>query len=68
VLAKTLDNILFMRSLSFFGQPDSSNYTMQADVSDGRKSQDQIECWSDQSALQPSLVGNSNLLEIRFQP
>jgi hypothetical protein len=64
VLAKTLDNILFMRSLSFFGHPDSSNYTMQADVmTDGnRRIKSSVGLINQRYNL--SLVGNSNLLEI----
>jgi hypothetical protein len=35
-LAKTLDNPLLQRSMSFFGHPDMADYTMQADIlSDG---------------------------------
>ena len=38
VLAKTINNPLFMRTLTFFGDPYASNYTMQADVmTDGNR-------------------------------
>ena len=64
VLAKTLDNILFMRALSFFGHPDASNYTMQADVmTDGnRRIKSSVGLINQRYNL--SLVGNSNLLEL----
>ncbi|MHC4994671.1 MAG: outer membrane protein assembly factor BamB family protein [Planctomycetota bacterium] len=32
VLAKTIDNLILMRSITFIGHPDSSDYTMQADI------------------------------------
>jgi outer membrane protein assembly factor BamB len=38
VLAKTLDRVLFQRSMIFMGHPDDSGYTIQADVlSDGNR-------------------------------
>jgi outer membrane protein assembly factor BamB len=38
VLAKTLDRVLFQRSMIFMGHPDESGYTIQADVmSDGNR-------------------------------
>jgi len=38
VLAKTLDRILFMRSMIFMGHPDDTGYTIQADImSDGNR-------------------------------
>ena len=38
VLAKTIANPLFMRTLTYFGDPYASNYTMQADVmTDGNR-------------------------------
>jgi len=40
VLAKTLDRVLFMRSMVFFGHSDESDYVIQADVmSDGNRRQ-----------------------------
>jgi outer membrane protein assembly factor BamB len=40
VLAKTLDNLLFQRSVVFLGHPTESGYTLQADVmSDGDRRQ-----------------------------
>jgi len=38
VFAKTLDRLLFMRAMSFFGDPSLSDYTLEADVmSDGNR-------------------------------
>lgn len=38
VLTKTLDNVLFQRAITFIGDPNASNYTVQADVrSDGNR-------------------------------
>jgi outer membrane protein assembly factor BamB len=38
VFAKTLDNILFMRSMAFIGHPDDRDYTVAADVmTDGNR-------------------------------
>lgn len=38
VLAKTIDNPLFQRSMSFVGHPESSNYTMTVDIrTDGNR-------------------------------
>ncbi len=38
VLTKTLDRVLFQRTMTFIGTPDSNNYIMQADVmSDGNR-------------------------------
>ena len=37
-LAKTLDRVLFQRAITFFGDPNSSSYTMQADImTDGNR-------------------------------
>ncbi len=64
VLAKTLDRILFQRSMSFIGHPDSANYTLQADVmTDGnRRIKSTVGLINQRYNI--SLVGNSNLLEI----
>lgn len=64
VLAKTLDRILFQRCMSFLGHPDSSNYTIQADVmTDGnRRVKSTIGLINQRYNC--SLIGNSNLLEI----
>ncbi len=64
VLAKTLDRILFQRCTSFIGHPDSSNYTVQADVmTDGnRRVKSTIGLINQRYNC--SLIGNSNLIEI----
>jgi outer membrane protein assembly factor BamB len=64
VLAKTLDRILFQRCMSFIGHPDSSNYTIQADVmTDGnRRVKSTIGLVNQRYIL--ALIGNTNSLEI----
>ena len=64
VLAKTLDRILFQRCMSFIGHPDSSNYTIQADVmTDGnRRVKSTIGLINQRYNC--SLIGNANLIEI----
>lgn len=64
VLAKTLDNILFQRSLSFIGHPDMSNYTMEVDVlTDGNR-----RIMSSGGVIHQryiiALVGSSQILEV----
>ncbi|MCK6472278.1 MAG: PQQ-binding-like beta-propeller repeat protein [Planctomycetes bacterium] len=64
VLAKTLDNLLFQRSLSFIGHPDMSNYTMEVDVySDGNR-----RIMSSGGVIHQryiiALVGSSQILEV----
>ncbi len=64
VLSKTLDKVLFQRSLSFLGHPDLSNYTMQADVmTDGSRRIKSVVGLINQRYI-ISLVGNANLLEV----
>tara|TARA_R110002096_G_scaffold122929_3_gene266104 strand:- start:18632 stop:20911 length:2280 start_codon:yes stop_codon:yes gene_type:complete len=64
VLAKTLDNILFQRCQSFIGHPDSSNYTIQADLmTDGNRRVKSTVGLINQR-YNCSLIGNSNLLEV----
>ncbi|MDF1862576.1 MAG: PQQ-binding-like beta-propeller repeat protein [Verrucomicrobiales bacterium] len=63
-LSKTLDRVLFQRSLSFIGHPDLSNYTMQADVmTDGSRRIKSVVGLINQRYIF-SLVGNANLLEV----
>ncbi|MEM7602148.1 MAG: hypothetical protein AAF357_12120 [Verrucomicrobiota bacterium] len=63
-LAKTLDRVLFQRSLSFIGDPDLSDYTMQADVmTDGNRRIKSVVGLINQRYI-ISLVGNANLLEV----
>lgn len=64
VLSKTLDRVLFQRSLSFIGHPDLSNYTLQADVmTDGSRRIKSVIGLINQRYI-ISLVGNPNILEV----
>ncbi|MAS92153.1 MAG: hypothetical protein CMO55_03060 [Verrucomicrobiales bacterium] len=64
VLQKTLDRVLFQRSLSFIGHPDLSNYTVKADVmTDGNRRIKSVVGLINQRYI-ISLVGNSNKLEV----
>ncbi len=64
VLSKTLDRVLFQRSLSFIGHPDESNYTMQADVmTDGSRRIKSVVGLINQRYI-ISLVGNANIIEV----
>lgn len=64
VLGKTLDNILFQRSMSFIGHPDASNYTISADVmTDGNRRVKSTVGLVNQRYI-CALVGNSNILEV----
>ncbi|MEM6278481.1 MAG: PQQ-binding-like beta-propeller repeat protein [Verrucomicrobiota bacterium] len=64
VLSKTLDRVLFQRSLSFIGHPEVSNYTLQADVmTDGSRRIKSVIGLINQRYI-ISLVGNANILEV----
>lgn len=64
VLQKTLDSVLFQRSLSFIGDPKSSDYTIQADVmTDGSRRTKSVVGLINQRYI-IALVGNANILEI----
>lgn len=64
VLGKTLDRVIFQRSLTFIGSPESSNYTVQADVmTDGNRRTKSVVGLINQRYI-ISLVGNSNSIEI----
>lgn len=63
-LSKTLDRVLFQRSLSFIGHPDLTNYTMQADVmTDGSRRIKSVVGLINQRYI-ISLVGNANIIEV----
>lgn len=64
VLAKTLDNVLFQRSMVFFGTPEMKGYTLEADVmSDGnRRIQSTIGVINQRYAI--ILNGNAQELEV----
>ncbi len=64
VLAKTLDRVLFQRSLSFIGHPDLTNCTVQADLmTDGSRRVKSVVGLINQRYI-VALIGNANLLEV----
>ncbi len=64
VLAKTLDSVLFQRGLTFIGDPNAKNYTVQADVmTDGNRRIKSVVGLINQRYI-IALVGNSNVLEV----
>ncbi len=64
VLNKTLDRVIFQRSLTFIGSPESSNYTVQADVmTDGnRRIKSTVGLINQRYII--SLMGNAGKIEI----
>jgi outer membrane protein assembly factor BamB len=64
VLVKTLDNVLFQRATSFIGHPDTSNYTVEADVmTDGnRRMKSNVGVINQRYVI--ALIGNWQQLEI----
>ena len=64
VIANRLDNVLFQRTMNFFGRSDMANYTLEADVmTDGNRRILSTVGLVNQRYL-VSLVGNSQILEI----
>jgi outer membrane protein assembly factor BamB len=64
VLAKTLARVILQRATTFIGHPDSSNYTVQADVmTDGNRRIKSTVGLVNQRYI-ASLEGNRNLLEV----
>lgn len=64
MIANRLDNILFQRTMNFFGDPEMSDYILQADVAtDGNRRILSTVGLVNQRYL-ISLVGNSQILEI----
>jgi outer membrane protein assembly factor BamB len=64
VLAKTLDNVLFQRAMTFVGHPDMKGYTVSADVmSDGNRRNISTVGVLNQRYL-IALLGNSQQLEV----
>src|SRR5690606_15552573 len=60
--------VLFQRSLTFIGSPESSGYTVQADVmTDGNRRTKSVADLINQRYI-ISLVGNSNVIEISSNP
>lgn len=64
VLAKTLDNVLFQRAITFIGGPDYSEYTVKADVmTDGnRRMKSNVGLINQRYFIY--LVGNAQILEV----
>jgi hypothetical protein len=64
VFAKTLDRVLFQRAITIFGDPNSSNYTIEADVmTDGsRRVKGNIGVMNQRYFI--TLVGNQQILEV----
>ena len=64
VFAKTLDRVLFQRAITIFGDPESSNYTIEADVmTDGnRRIKGNIGVINQRYFI--TLVGNQQILEV----
>jgi hypothetical protein len=64
VLAKTLDNNLFQRAITFIGQPEEKNYTVEADVmTDGNRRNMSIVGVINQRYV-IALVGNWQQIEV----
>lgn len=64
VLANRLDNILFQRTMSFFGSPDMRNYVLEGDVmTDGNRRILSTVGFVNQRYL-ITLVGNAQILEV----
>jgi outer membrane protein assembly factor BamB len=64
LLSKTLDSLLFQRAMTFFGTPDMSNYTVEADVmtDGGRRGSSEVGVINQRYIIE--LVGNAQVLEI----
>jgi hypothetical protein len=68
VLRKTLDVPLFQRATTFFGSPDMSGYTIQADVrTDGnRRTKSDVGLINQRYLV--TLMGNSQMLQVSSNP
>lgn len=64
VLAKTLDNVLFQRSMVFIGHPDDRNCTVQADImtAGNRRMRSDVGVINQRYII--TLRGNNNVLEV----
>lgn len=64
VLTKTLDNVLFQRAMTFIGNPDMANYTVEADVlTDGnRRMRSNVGVINQRYVI--ALIGNAQVLEV----
>ena len=68
VLAKTLDRVLFQRSMIFMGHPDDTGYTVQADVmSDGNRRGGSVVGVICQRYI-IALDANKNVIEVSSNP
>lgn len=64
VLAKTLDSVLFQRALTFIGDPEMSEYVVEADVmTDGNRRLKSVVGLINQRYV-IALVGNTNVIEV----
>lgn len=64
VIANRLDNVLFQRTMNFFGDPEMSNYVLSADVmTDGNRRIKSTVGLVNQRYL-ITLAGNQNILEV----
>lgn len=64
VIANRLDNVLFQRTMNFFGDPEMSDYLLEADVmTDGNRRIKSTVGLVNQRYL-ITLVGNQNILEV----
>ena len=64
VIANRLDNVLFQRTMNFFGDPEMSDYVLSADVmTDGNRRIKSTVGLVNQRYL-ITLVGNQNILEV----
>ncbi|MDA7868666.1 PQQ-binding-like beta-propeller repeat protein [Akkermansiaceae bacterium] len=64
VIANRLDNVLFQRTMNFFGDPEMSDYVLSADVmTDGNRRIKSTAGLVNQRYL-ITLVGNQNILEV----
>ena len=64
VLRKTLDNVLFQRATTFFGHPDASNYTVEADVMTGGSRRVKSTVGVINQRYVVALIGNAQQLEV----
>ncbi len=64
VLSKTLDNVLFQRATTFIGDPEATNYTIEADVrSDGnRRGMSNVGLVNQRYVI--ALIGNWQQIEV----